>query len=139
MTDPSRSALVLLSGGQDSATCLAWALDRFDRVETIGFDYGQRHRIELTCRARIRERLTTAFPAWAPRFGPDHLLDAGVNLVYIRDFLGHESVTTTEIYARASVEAKRRAIESAECNIVPESPYGKEERADLVAWLRGII
>lgn len=68
-----------------------------------------------------------------------HLLEAGVNLVYIRDFLGHESVTTTEIYARASVEAKRRAIESAALNIVPESPYGKAERADLVAWLRGVI
>lgn len=78
MSDPSRSALVLLSGGQDSATCLAWALDRFDRVETVSFDYGQRHRIELTCRSRIREQLTTAFPAWAPRLGPDHLLDAGV-------------------------------------------------------------
>lgn len=68
-----------------------------------------------------------------------HLLDAGVNLVYIRDFLGHESVITTEIYARASTEAKRRAIESAEQNIVPKSPYGKEQRADLVAWLRGLL
>lgn len=68
-----------------------------------------------------------------------HLLDAGVNLVYIRDFLGHESVTTTEIYARASTEAKRRAIESAERNIVPASPYGTEERADLVAWLRKLL
>jgi len=78
MTASSSSALVLLSGGQDSATCLAWALDRFDRVETVGFDYGQRHRIELSCRARIREGLTTRFPAWAGRLGPDHLLDAGV-------------------------------------------------------------
>ena len=68
-----------------------------------------------------------------------HLLDAGVNLIYIRDFLGHESVTTTEIYARASTEAKRRAIESAEQNIVPQSPYGKEQRADLVAWLRDLL
>ncbi|GAB2866250.1 tyrosine-type recombinase/integrase [Yaniella soli] len=68
-----------------------------------------------------------------------HLLDAGVNLIYIRDFLGHESVTTTEIYARASTEAKRRAIKAAEQNIVPQSPYGKEQRADLVAWLRGLL
>lgn len=68
-----------------------------------------------------------------------HLLDAGVNLIYIRDFLGHESVTTTEIYARASTEAKRRAIEAAEVNIVPTSPYGKEERADLITWLRGML
>lgn len=68
-----------------------------------------------------------------------HLLEAGVNLVYIRDFLGHESVTTTEIYARASTEAKRRAIESAEQNIVPQSPYGKEQRADLITWLRTLL
>jgi site-specific recombinase XerD len=68
-----------------------------------------------------------------------HLLDAGVNLVYIRDFLGHESVTTTEIYARASTETKRRAIEAAEVKIVPESPYGQEQRADLITWLRGLL
>lgn len=68
-----------------------------------------------------------------------HLLDAGVNLIYIRDFLGHESVTTTEIYARASTEAKRRAIEAGEARIVPESPYGTEQRADLVAWLRHFL
>lgn len=68
-----------------------------------------------------------------------HLLNAGVNLVYIRDFLGHASVITTEIYARASTEAKRRAIESAEQKIIPESPYGKEERASLVAWLTGLL
>ena len=51
-TDYERAALVLFSGGQDSATCLAWALDKFDRVETIGFDYGQRHRVELDCRRK---------------------------------------------------------------------------------------
>lgn len=68
-----------------------------------------------------------------------HLLDAGVNLIYIRDFLGHESVTTTEIYARASTEAKRRAIEAAEQNIVPHSPYGEEQRADLLSWLRKLL
>ncbi|HWA39224.1 MAG TPA: 7-cyano-7-deazaguanine synthase QueC [Burkholderiales bacterium] len=48
-----RSALVLFSGGQDSTTCLAWALARYERVETIGFDYGQRHRIELDVRPKI--------------------------------------------------------------------------------------
>lgn len=68
-----------------------------------------------------------------------HLLDADVNLIYIRDFLGHESVTTTEIYARASTEAKRRAIEAGEANIVPESPYGKEQQADLITWLRHLL
>jgi len=67
-------ALVLFSGGQDSATCLAWALDRFTHVETIGFDYGQRHRIELDCRTTFRDALTAARPDWAARLGPDHTL-----------------------------------------------------------------
>ncbi|WP_372619599.1 7-cyano-7-deazaguanine synthase QueC [Falsiroseomonas sp.] len=65
-------ALVLFSGGQDSATCLAWALDRFDRVETIGFDYGQRHRVELDIRGDFRTWL--AATPWAARLGADHLL-----------------------------------------------------------------
>ena len=65
------AALVLFSGGQDSATCLAWALDRFARVETIGFDYGQRHRVELEVRAGFRD----ALPAeWRERLGEDHLI-----------------------------------------------------------------
>lgn len=71
-------ALVLFSGGQDSATCLAWALERFERVETVGFHYGQRHAVELECRPRIIEGLRTAFPAWAARLGDDHLLDLSV-------------------------------------------------------------
>ena len=70
----TRQALVLFSGGQDSTTCLAWALDRFSHVETVGFDYGQRHRIELDCRGQVRERLAAAFPAWSARLGADHLL-----------------------------------------------------------------
>jgi 7-cyano-7-deazaguanine synthase len=67
-------ALVLFSGGQDSATCLAWALDRFARVETIGFDYGQRHAVELQCRPVFRAALLTQFPAWVGGLGPDHTL-----------------------------------------------------------------
>lgn len=67
-------ALVLFSGGQDSATCLAWALDRFTQVETIGFDYGQRHRVELDCREALRVALLQARPEWAERLGPDHLI-----------------------------------------------------------------
>lgn len=77
MQDP-RGALVLFSGGQDSTACLAWALQRHARVETIGFDYGQRHRIELDCRPRIREALARAFPLWAARLADDHLLDLGL-------------------------------------------------------------
>jgi 7-cyano-7-deazaguanine synthase len=71
-------ALVLFSGGQDSTTCLAWALDRFERVETIGFDYGQRHRIELECRARVLQSLRERFPAWGAKLGEDRLLDLAV-------------------------------------------------------------
>lgn len=71
-------ALVLFSGGQDSATCLAWALDRFARVETVGFDYGQRHKVELECRAAFRAGLEGLRPDWAARLGPDHLLDLSV-------------------------------------------------------------
>ena len=69
------AALVLFSGGQDSATCLAWELERFARVETVGFDYGQRHAVELTARVQLRERLAGAFPQWAERLGPDHMMD----------------------------------------------------------------
>lgn len=71
-------ALVLFSGGQDSTTCLAWALEAFDRVETIGFDYGQRHRVELECRATIREKMVELSPEWAGRLGEDHMLDLAV-------------------------------------------------------------
>ena len=72
------SALVLFSGGQDSATCLAWALARFDRVETIGFDYGQRHRVELEVRPAVLARLRQAFADWAAKLGEDHMIDAGI-------------------------------------------------------------
>lgn len=70
-----RRALVLFSGGQDSATCLAWALDRFEHVETLGFDYGQRHRVELDCRRAFLDQLRDGFPDWSARLGEDHLLD----------------------------------------------------------------
>jgi 7-cyano-7-deazaguanine synthase len=67
-------ALVLFSGGQDSATCLAWALDRFERVETLGFDYGQRHRVELDCRKGLREGIVLHSAVWSDRLGEDHTL-----------------------------------------------------------------
>jgi 7-cyano-7-deazaguanine synthase len=72
------SALVLFSGGQDSATCLADALSRYSRVETVGFDYGQRHRVELACRTRFLAAIRDRFPTWGVRLGPDHMLDASV-------------------------------------------------------------
>ena len=71
-------ALVLFSGGQDSATCLAWALACFSSVETIGFDYGQRHRIELDCRAAVSAGLRREFPDWGARLADDHLVGLGV-------------------------------------------------------------
>ena len=74
----NEAALVLFSGGQDSATCLAWALARFSAIETIGFDYGQRHRVELDCRTRLIGRLRHEFPQWGEKLGADHLIDLGV-------------------------------------------------------------
>ncbi|MBV8393797.1 MAG: 7-cyano-7-deazaguanine synthase, partial [Alphaproteobacteria bacterium] len=72
------SALVLFSGGQDSTTCLAWALERFERVETVAFDYRQRHRIELDQRLIVLEEVRRRFPEWASRLGQDHFVDMGV-------------------------------------------------------------
>lgn len=71
-------SLVLFSGGQDSAVCLAWALTNYAAVETVGFSYGQRHSVELECRPKLLEALSAAFPAWAPKLGPDHVLDLSV-------------------------------------------------------------
>ena len=76
-SDPRR-ALVLFSGGQDSTACLAWALARYRHVETIGFDYGQRHRIELACRGQVLGALRARFPQWAARLGADHVIDLAV-------------------------------------------------------------
>jgi 7-cyano-7-deazaguanine synthase len=77
MSDPlqNETALVLFSGGQDSSTCLAWALARFVRVEMLGFDYGQRHLIELDCRARLVEGISSSNTGWAARLGESHTLE----------------------------------------------------------------
>jgi len=75
MRDSSAGALILFSGGQDSTVCLAWALERFARVETVGFDYGQRHSVELEARREVRDALIAGFPDWAERLGADHMLD----------------------------------------------------------------
>lgn len=72
---PGRRALVLLSGGQDSAVCLAWALANHEAVETVGFAYGQRHAVELECRQKLREAISAVFPDWAEKLGPDHLIE----------------------------------------------------------------
>jgi 7-cyano-7-deazaguanine synthase len=87
----TRKALVLFSGGQDSTTCLAWALDRFDHVETIGFDYGQRHVVELECRKKIFGKLRSDFGEWSEKLGKDEVVNLG--------FLGElsETAMTSEV------------------------------------------
>ena len=77
MTQASRDmrALVLFSGGQDSSVCLAWALARYDHVETVGFDYGQRHAVEMEARQIVRREIVGLDPAWGERLGDDHVLD----------------------------------------------------------------
>lgn len=74
MTQHSK-ALLLFSGGQDSATCLAWALDKYDYVETVGFNYEQRHAVELECRKVVLKSVRTAFPKWDEKLGEDHIID----------------------------------------------------------------
>lgn len=107
MIDTQR-ALVLFSGGQDSTTCLAWALDQFERVETVGFDYGQRHKVELACRQEILPRIRSEFPKWGTRLGDDHVLDIGVlgeisNTALTRDAeirFGNDGLPSTFVPAR---------------------------------------
>ena len=82
MTATTDSALVLFSGGQDSATCLAWALDRYSHVETVGFAYGQRHAIELECREPLRVGIS-GLGRWGGRLGADHIVDMASSLTAI--------------------------------------------------------
>src|SRR5258706_14662318 len=78
MNHDARTALVLFSGGQDSTTCLAWALERFMHVETVAFDYRQRHRIELDQRLVVLDEVRRRFPQLTSRLGEDHFIDMGV-------------------------------------------------------------
>jgi 7-cyano-7-deazaguanine synthase len=96
------SALVLFSGGQDSTTCLAWALTQYDRVETVGFDYGQRHRVELECRPNLLAAIRDRFPQWAARLGQDHFLDVSV--------LG--KISDTALTSQAAIEFSASGLPS---------------------------
>ena len=78
--DRTKTAMVLLSGGQDSATCLAWALDKYGLVETIGFSYGQRHVVELDCRRTVLSKIVNLSNKWCSRLGSDSVVPLeGVN------------------------------------------------------------
>ncbi len=91
------TALVLFSGGQDSTTCLAHALARYERVETLGFDYGQRHSVEMQARSRVLARLRERFPAWEPFLGQDHVLTLDV----LRQIGGSSLTESTAIALQA--------------------------------------
>ena len=99
---PTSSALVLFSGGQDSSVCLAWALERHARVETVGFDYGQRHAVELSARSEVRRAIAAGFPRWAGRLGPDRVLD-------IRGF---GAIGETAMTSERAIEVTERGLPS---------------------------
>ena len=100
--DGGQAALVLFSGGQDSSVCLAWALARYGRVETVGFDYGQRHGVEMEARQAVRRGIAARFPEWAGRLGEDHVLD-------IRSF---GAVAQSALTADRAIEMTERGLPS---------------------------
>src|SRR5580704_2032616 len=102
MAETPSGALVLFSGGQDSSVCLAWALERYTRVETVGFDYGQRHRVELDQRQVVRDAIKARFPNWAVRLGGDHMLD-------IRGF---GAIGDTAMTAEKAIEITEKGLPS---------------------------
>ncbi|MDQ0463443.1 7-cyano-7-deazaguanine synthase [Caulobacter ginsengisoli] len=95
-------ALVLFSGGQDSSVCLAWALARYGRVETVGFDYGQRHLVEMQARQTVLAGFCARFPDWAPRLGEDHVLD----------LKGFGAVAQSALTADRAIEMTERGLPS---------------------------
>lgn len=118
-------ALVLFSGGQDSTTCLAWALDRYLHVETIGFDYGQRHAIELECRQSVLAGIREQFPAWAGKLGDDHMLDLSI--------LGQ--ISDTALTAGKAIEMQENGLPN---TFVPGRNLLFFTLAGAVAYRRGL-
>lgn len=121
----SSGALVLFSGGQDSTTCLAWALNHFDQVETIGFDYGQRHRVELDVRIEIRDQLMKRFPAWGTRLGVDH----------VHDLAALGLISATALTSDAAIEMDARGLPN---TFVPGRNLLFFTVAAAVAYRRGL-
>lgn len=121
----TRSALVLFSGGQDSTTCLAWALDRFTHVETIAFDYRQRHRIELDQRLAVLAELRRRFPEWSARLGDDHFIDMGA--------LGQ--ISETSLTRETAFQMEQDGLPN---TFVPGRNLLFFTFAAAVAWRRGI-
>mgnify|MGYP000291893924 CR=1 FL=1 len=124
-TGHTDSALVLFSGGQDSATTLAWALDRFPRVETVGFDYGQRHDVELQARLAVRTALADLNPAWAKRLGPDHMVD----------LTGYGALAESALTADMEIEWKEGGLPS---TFVPGRNLVFLTVASALAYRRGL-
>ncbi len=123
MTDIS--ALVLFSGGQDSTICLAWALSRFEQVETVGFDYGQRHAVEMDCRLAVLDGLRAQFPNWAGRLGHDHVCDLGV--------LGE--ISETSLTRAVEIETADSGLPN---TFVPGRNLMFLTLAGAIGWRRGI-
>lgn len=100
LTSGPTAALVLFSGGQDSATCLAWALERYTQVQTVGFDYGQRHAVEMLARLKVREAMAALSPVWVERLGPDHVVD----------LTGYGSIADSALTADRAMELDARGL-----------------------------
>lgn len=119
------SALVLFSGGQDSTICLAYALNKFDRVETVGFDYGQRHAVELECRPKIIEAVKTRFPHWADKIGEDHVCDVSVL----------SAISDTAMTSETEIEIAANGLPN---TFVPGRNLLFLTLAGAIAWRRGM-
>lgn len=100
LQNSAKSALVLFSGGQDSATCLAWALANYGRVETVGFDYGQRHAVEMQARLNVRDGMGRVLPQFADRLGPDHVVD----------LTGYGKIAESALTADRAIEMDARGL-----------------------------
>lgn len=124
-SDRTPSALVLFSGGQDSATALAWALEQYPRVETVGFDYGQRHDVELQARLRVRTALAELNTEWARRLGPDQMVD----------LTGYGALAESALTAEMEIEWKAGGLPS---TFVPGRNLVFLTVASALAYRRGL-